>query len=100
MQLGPSLRLAKANARKAELEGDLTEQMVRQKEQENRQRDLELKRLQTQVEEMRTNLRHDDPKVVDLIEGSREINIAVRRLQENPLQLRGLDIYPSSEDRL
>ena len=99
MMLGPLLRRTKADARKAELDGDLTEQMVRQKELENRQKELELERLGPQIEQLRNNVYHDDPKVVKMIEGSREIDRTVERLRMNPLQLRRLDIYPSSEDR-
>ena len=85
MLLGPTSRKMRAEAAKAELEVGRTK--------------LDIARLQMEVERMRREMYGDDPRVVELIEQSRQINSAVRQLRENSLQPIKMDIHPSLADR-
>jgi hypothetical protein len=80
--LGPTRRLAVANARKAEAEATRAEIALR-----------------TQVAEIRDKLNDLPPRVAHRIERSPDVLNAVERLRENPLQPISIDIRPQPADR-
>jgi hypothetical protein len=88
--LGPTRRLAIANARKAELE-------VTQEIDHRQMTSHSGNKLHSQVEETRREI---GPLAAKRIEQSPDVQNALHRLRQNPLQPKSIDIRPQQSDRL